>query len=81
MNKTTVVSTIYHISVYCDKLLVTNTNKQISISLSSTQCQLSRANQWYIGYWIEGVVGEVYHKIQMVSCASAKFSLNNGISA
>ena len=46
-----------------------------------SQYQLSRANQWYTGYWIEGVVGEAYHKIQIVSCASAKITLNDGISA
>ena len=28
-----------------------------------------------------GVVGGAYHNIQNASCASAKFTLNNGISA
>ena len=31
----------------------------------------------YIDYWVEGVVGGAYHKIQIVSCAI----LNNWISA
>ena len=31
--------------------------------------------------WIGDVVGAVYHKIQFVSCASAKATLKNGISA
>ena len=30
--------------------------------------------------WVWGMVGEDYHKIQIVSCASAKITLNNGIS-
>ena len=35
----------------------------------------------YIDYWVEGVLDEAYHKIQIVSCASAKITLNDGISA
>ena len=31
--------------------------------------------------WIGDVMGGAYHKIQFVSCASAKATLNNGISA
>ena len=36
--------------------------------------------QWHIDYWVRSVVGGVYHKIQIVSCTSAKIILNNGIS-
>ena len=32
-------------------------------------------------YWVGGVVGEAYYKIQIVSCASVKVTLINGNSA
>ena len=33
------------------------------------------ANQWYIDYWVGDVVSEGYHKVQIVSCASAEIVL------
>ena len=40
---------------------------------------LSKANERYMDNWVRGVVGEPYHKIQIVLCSSLKITLNEQV--